>query len=139
SPVLFSEETERPAPSTVGEHKFGVHPEIVKLAQCKQHLPLSLFLYKSQKELFLKPSLTREQLIINGSKVYLIKLDQFPDESRMDYMDWTEAWGNYLEFLKARASDAVFQRWLKHYKFLSGHQELRVNFAAILRFDIEQR
>ncbi|KAF8166246.1 hypothetical protein BJ912DRAFT_1067977 [Pholiota molesta] len=90
STTLFTEEAERPAPSTVGDHKFGIHPEVVKLAQYRQHLPLSLFLYKSQKDLFMKPSLAREQHIVNGSKVYLIKMDQFPDETHMDYMDWTK-------------------------------------------------
>ncbi|KAF8199586.1 hypothetical protein BJ912DRAFT_825546, partial [Pholiota molesta] len=137
--VLFSEDVERPAPSTLGDHKFGVHPEVIKLAQNKQHLPLTLFLYKSQKELFLKPTLAREQLIVNGSKVYVIKIDQFPDEGAMDYTDWTEAWGNYMDFLQAEASDGVYRRWVNHYKFLSGHQDLRAHFPAILRFDIEQR
>ncbi|KAF8960244.1 hypothetical protein BDZ97DRAFT_1760880 [Flammula alnicola] len=139
SSVLFSEEAERPSPSTTGEHKFGVHPEVIRLAECKQHIPLSLFLAESQKLLFLKPGLSREQLILNGSKVYIIKIDQFPEESKMDPTDWMEAWANYLTFLEAEASDGVFRRWLNHFKFLSSHKDLRQNFPAILLFDIEQR
>ncbi|KAF8967911.1 hypothetical protein BDZ97DRAFT_1593232, partial [Flammula alnicola] len=139
SSVLFSEEVERPAPATTGEHKFGVHPEVIRLAEYKQHLPLSLFLAESQKILFLKPGLSREQLIHNGSKVYIIKIDQFPEESRLDPTDWMEAWANYLTFLEAEASDGVYRRWARHFKFLSSHSDLRQNFAAILSFDIEQR
>ncbi|PPR03772.1 hypothetical protein CVT26_005787 [Gymnopilus dilepis] len=136
---LFSDDAERPALSSTGDHKFGIHPEIIRLAECRLHLPLTLFLAQSQKDLFLKPNLLREHLIIKGSKTYVIRVDQFPDEERMDPTDWMEAWANYLVFLEAEASERVFLRWQKHFKFLSSQQDLRRNFPAILRFDIERR
>ncbi|PPQ83826.1 hypothetical protein CVT26_005207, partial [Gymnopilus dilepis] len=136
---LFSDDAERPALSSTGDHKSGIHPEIIHLAECRLHLPFTLFLAQSQKDLFLKLNLLREHLIIKGSKTYVIKVDQFPDEAKMDPTDWREAWANYLVFLEAEASPGVFLCWQRHFRFLSSQQNLQHNFPAILRFDIERR
>ncbi|KAF8155874.1 hypothetical protein B0H34DRAFT_675985 [Crassisporium funariophilum] len=74
-----------------------------------------------------------------NTKAYLIKVDSFPDENALDPTDWLEAWSGYLNFLEVVATSRVFLRWKSHYLFLSSQEDLRINFSAILRFDIEQR
>ncbi|KAF8152205.1 hypothetical protein B0H34DRAFT_810224 [Crassisporium funariophilum] len=135
---IFSEEKELSPVTAVGAHKFGIHPEVRKLAAAGLHVPISLFLAKSMRDIFLK-TIPREQHILGNTKTYLIKIDNFPDENLMDPTDWLEAWSGYLAFLESVASPGVFLRWKTHYRFLSGQEDLRQNFSAILRFDIEQR
>lgn len=51
-----------------------------------------------------------------------------------------EAWRNRLKFMRAvGASTGVYDRWNRHFVFLSGHENLKANFQSILMFDIEQR
>ncbi|KAF8148614.1 hypothetical protein B0H34DRAFT_679626 [Crassisporium funariophilum] len=135
---IFSKEREISPVTAVGTHKFGFHPEVRKLAMAGLHVPISLFLAKSMRDIFLK-SIPKEQHIIGNTKTYLIKVDNFPDENSIDPTDWLEAWSGYLAFLELVASQGVFLRWKTHYRFLSSQEDLRQNFAAILRFNIEQR
>ncbi|KAF8167661.1 hypothetical protein B0H34DRAFT_813996 [Crassisporium funariophilum] len=101
--LLFLEERELPPVTTVGAHKFGIHPEVRKLAASGLHVPISLFLAKSMRDIFLK-SIPKEQHIIGNTKTYLIKVENFPDENSMDPTDWLEAWSGYLTFLESVAS-----------------------------------
>ncbi|KAF8168434.1 hypothetical protein B0H34DRAFT_670602 [Crassisporium funariophilum] len=59
---IFSEDNELP-PVTVGAHRFGVHPEVKKLAVAGLHVPILLFLAKSMQDIFLK-TIPKEQHII---------------------------------------------------------------------------
>lgn len=136
--VIFSGEGELPAASLHGEHKFGIHPEVVRLAQNKQYLPLSLFLASSVCDLFLT-TIPTHRLMHDGSKIHVINVDHFPDETKLDAAEWLEAWANYKRFLQQHAVDAVFRRWDSHFNFLSSQADFRSNFPAILRFDIQYR
>lgn len=135
---LLTADLEKPAIANGGGHKFGIHPNLRDLAANRQHLPLTLFLAKSQRMMFLEqiPTITIRRA---GSKVTIIKTDHFPSENVMEPGEWMEAWGNYLIFLEAEADEAVLNRWKAHYHYLSSYEDQKIHFPAILRFDIEQR
>ncbi|KAF8157911.1 hypothetical protein B0H34DRAFT_797347 [Crassisporium funariophilum] len=123
SDLIFVEERELLPVTTVGAHKFGIHPKIRKLAAAGLHVPILLFLARSMSDIFLK-SIPKEQHIIGNTKTYLIKVDNFPDKNSMDPTDWLEAWSGYLSFLESVASPGVFLRWKSHYQFLSSQEDL---------------
>lgn len=135
---LLSANAEQVAVSNSGTHKFGIHPMLRDLALNRQHLPLTLFLARSQRMMFLE-QIPTETIRRAGSKVTIVKTDHFPSETSMDPTDWMEAWANYISFLEAEADAAVLKRWKDHYRFLSSCDDLKENFTGILRFDIEQR
>ncbi|KAF8159963.1 hypothetical protein B0H34DRAFT_674236 [Crassisporium funariophilum] len=86
SDLIFLEERELLPVTTVGAHKFGICPEIRKLAAAGLHVPISLFLARSMRDIFLK-SIPKEQHIIGNTKTYLIKVNNFPDDNSMDPTD----------------------------------------------------
>lgn len=136
--VLFTEDAEAPATSLHGEHKFGIHPEVVRLAKHRQYIPLSLFLADSIRDLFLE-KIPTERLAHDGSKIQVIDVSHFRDESKLDVAEWMEAWASYKRFLRQYSSDSVYLRWERHFDFLSSQADFRANFPAILRFDIRYR
>jgi hypothetical protein len=139
---LFSEERERAATSTTRSREISFHPCLVTLASNDQHIPLTLFLTSSLRKLNLEYNNieTKNIRLSSGTKVTVIKTDGFPDEATMEPADWMEAWRNRLKFMvNVGAGTTVYDRWNKHFIFLSSHENLKLNFPSILKFDIEQR
>ncbi|KAF8059300.1 hypothetical protein FPV67DRAFT_1426747 [Lyophyllum atratum] len=140
--ALFSEEGEKPATATSTSREVAFHPCLLTLASHKQHIPLPLFLTSSLRRLNLDYNNieTKNIRLENNAKLTVIKTNSFPDEASMEPADWMEAWRNRLKFMKVvGASTGVYERWNRHFVFLSGHENLKANFQSILMFDIEQR
>lgn len=138
SSLLFSEEAEEVLTDSFGPKPYKLHHDIQRLVELRVYLPISLFLNKSISDISLT-SIPRETIVVKGTKSHVIRVDFFPDERKLDPTDWIEAWVNYLEFFRVVASPAVFSRWERHYKVLSSKENFRLNFTAILRFDIRYR
>jgi hypothetical protein len=57
----------------------------------------------------------------------------------LDVADWHEAWNHYTVFLDTYHDAHSAKRWHDHYLFLAKQDNFKLNFSAILKFDIEQR
>ncbi|KAF8064202.1 hypothetical protein FPV67DRAFT_1398580, partial [Lyophyllum atratum] len=138
--VLFSASDERPSSSKTGSG-YGIHPFILELARNKIPIPLTLFTSASTNRLHREATSIKQisAYSANGTKTHVMDVSQFPDQNLMDIADWHEAWSRYKTFHTKHSDAAVSARWHAHYDFLAGQDNFRANFAAILKFDIEER
>ncbi|KAF9467015.1 hypothetical protein BDZ94DRAFT_1133559, partial [Collybia nuda] len=138
---LFSTNDELPASSSSHDPGYFVHPFIVRLAENKLHIPLTLFTSKSTNRLFKETTTIKQTTTFNptGVKCHIIDLSHFPDEDSLDIADWHESWNRYKNFQRIYCVPKIATRWENHYAFLSKHDDFRTHFPAILKFDIQQR
>jgi hypothetical protein len=137
--IIFSASKEQ---SSQGYNHYEIHEGILDLARNSCHIPLTLFTATSTKILFTQDSTIKKIQAYHrktGAKLRLIDLGEFPKEADMDISDWHEAWNRFAYFIEKHADASVQQRWNEHYRFLAGQDDFKINFPAILRFDIEQR
>jgi hypothetical protein len=141
SRILFSASHELPALSSSSDFSYGIHPFIVALAKNKVHLPLTLFTSNSTRKLHTETTSLKQNTVYNslGIKCHILDLAQFSEEPKIDIVDWHEGWQRYLVFLDTHCEIEIATRWRDHYHFLSAHDDFRINFPALLQFDIEER
>jgi hypothetical protein len=141
SKILFSTSHELPALSSSTDFSYGIHPFIITLAKNKVHIPLTLFTSHSTRKLHTETTSLKQNTVYNssGSKCHILDLSQFPEELKMDSIDWHESWQRYMVFQGTYCDPEVAARWKEHYLFLSAHDDFRLHFPAVLLFDIAER
>lgn len=142
---LFSSEAESQDIPSIGNFDFGPHPLMVNRVEHRMHAPLSMFTNEAIRRMHIGippiPVITKHVPRDDGTtqKIQIHDIAAFKPEERLDFDEWTEGSKGWLKFLKTRADPAVYERWLGHEDFLTSQPNIRRNFPAILRFDIEQR
>jgi hypothetical protein len=141
SKILFSASHELPALSSSIDFSYGIHPFIVTLAKNKVHIPLTLFTSNATRRLHTEATSLKQNTVYNSSgvKCHILDLSQFPEELKIESVEWHEAWQRYMTFQDTYSDTEVATRWREHYLLLSAHDDFRINFPAILRFDIAER
>lgn len=141
SKILFSVSNELPTLPSSTDFSYGIHPFIIALTKNKVHIPLTLFTSQSTRKLHIETTSLKQNTVYNssGSKCHILDLSQFPKESKMDTIDWHKSWQRYMIFQEIHCDLEVSARWKEHYLFLSGHDDFRLHFSAILSFDIAER
>jgi len=140
SRILFLASHELPALSSSSDFSYSIHPFIVTLAKNKVHLPLTLFTSNSTRKLHTETTSLKQNMVYNslGIKCHILNLTQFPEEAKIDIVEWHEGWQWYLVFLDTHCEIEIATRWRDHYHFLSAHNDFHINFPALLQFDIEE-
>jgi len=136
--ILFSTSHELPTLSSLMDFSFSIHPFIITLAKNKVHIPLTLFTLHSTKKLHTETTSLKQNTVYNssGTICHILNLSQFPEEHKMDSIDWHEAWQCYMVFQESHCDSEVVSRWKDHYLFLSAHDDFQLHFPAILLFDV---
>jgi len=102
----------------------------------------SLFTTTATNTLHTNEASIPQKTVINrltSLKRHIIDIKYFQGEDCMDIGDWHEAWTRYLRFVETHGDKDSAIRWKKHHEFLAEQDNLKHNFAAILKFDIETR
>ncbi|CAA7271031.1 unnamed protein product [Cyclocybe aegerita] len=141
TPILIYSVANESAASTSHSSGYGIHPYLVTLANNGFHLPLTLFTTASTNRLHTNEATIVHKPVFNraGVKRHIMDVSHFPIEGDMDVADWHEAWNRYLVFVGVHGEADISKRWKEHFSFLSGQDNFKLNFPAILRFDIEIR
>ncbi|KAF8220545.1 hypothetical protein L208DRAFT_1333210 [Tricholoma matsutake] len=141
SKILFSASHELPALSSSSDSSYGIHPFIVALAKNKVHLLLTLFMLNATQKLHTETTSLKQNTVYNalGIKCHILDLSQFPEESKIDIVEWHKGWQWYLIFLDPHCDIKIATRWREHYLFLSTHDDFCLNFPVILQFDIAEQ
>ena len=140
--LLFSVTNETTSATPAFNSGYGIHPFIISLAENGSHIPLSLFTTSATNTLHTSEASIPQKTVINrltGLKRHIIDIKFFQGEDSMDIGDWHEAWTRYLRFVEMHGDKDSAIRWKKHHEFLAEQDNLKRNFAAILKFDIETR
>ena len=74
----------------------------------------------------------------SGVKCHILDLSQFPEELKVDSVEWHEAWQCCMMFQDTYSDMEVATRWREHYLLLSAHDDFHLNFPVILQFDIAE-
>ncbi|KIJ90388.1 hypothetical protein K443DRAFT_116669 [Laccaria amethystina LaAM-08-1] len=140
--LLFSITNETISATPTSNTGYGIHPFIISLAENGSHIPLSLFTTSATNLLHTSEASIPQKSVINrltGLKRHIIDIKYFQGEDSMDIGDWHEAWTRYHRFVETHGDKDSVIRWKKHHEFLAEQDNLKRNFAAILKFDIETR
>jgi len=141
--LLFSVANETAASSSQSSDNFAVHPFILNLASKGFHVPLTLFTTEATKTFFTREAFISHKPVFSrsttGTKCHIMDITAFPAEKDMDIGDWHEAWTRYQLFVEAHSETSIAARWKNHFQFLLGQDHFKLNFPAILQFDIEMR
>lgn len=122
------------------------------LFQDGRHLPLSLFLASSIKEINLQPTsfLHKSPSLVTGKNMQFIKTDdpRIPKEASLSASEWSEAAMRWLIFLAKpfadgvpKVSHEVLARWQNHVEMIRSHPMFHqsVIFRALRAHDIAER
>lgn len=140
--LLFSVTNETTSTFSSSNTGYGIHPFIISLAENGSHIPLSLFTTSATNTLHTSEASIPQKTVINrltSLKRHIIDIKFFQGEDSMDIGDWHEAWTRYHRFVETHGDKDSAIRWKKHHEFLAEQDNLKRNFAAILKFDIEIR
>lgn len=140
--LLFSVTNETTSAVSNSNTGYGIHPFIISLAENGSHIPLSLFTTAATNTLHTSEASIPQKTVINrltSLKRHIIDIKYFQGEDSMDIGDWHEAWTRYHRFVETHGDKDSALRWKKHHEFLAEQDNLKRNFAAILKFDIETR
>lgn len=134
SEILFSTSHELPALSSSIDFSYGIHSFIITLAKNKVHIPLTLFTSNATRRLHTEATSLKQNTVYNSSgvKCHILDLSQFPEELKIESVEWHEAWQHYMMFQDTYSDVEVTTRWREHYLLLSAHDDFHLNFPAIL-------
>jgi hypothetical protein len=130
--VLYSSADERPIESRVSA-SFRIHPDLITLAEAKQHIPLSMFTSSSTEKLWRDCASLRNKKINlpTGSKITIIATSQFPNENDIEIPEFHEAYQNLLILYKAHSDKQFCSHFENHYRFIALHNHFAKNFRAL--------
>ena len=82
----------------------------------------------------------KQNTVYNSSSVkcHILDLSQFPEELKVDSVEWHEAWQRCMMFQDTYSDMEVATRWREHYLLLSAHDDFHLSFPVILQFDIAE-
>jgi len=129
--------------TTTGFSTSQVHDESAQelraLWNCARHIPLQAFTTSNAGKLARHTFHKTMTVTVDAGKKTVLDVSAFGNEEQISLADFFDGWRGYLEFVKPRCDTIVWNSLSRYFRLLTENPLFENSFAAILKFDIEQR
>lgn len=125
----------------VADNKFELNPttipnSILALANYKLPIPLSLLTTKTLRQIRANVGLKTIKITSgNGVGKVVLDVNQFPVEESLTYVDFLQAYKNWLSIINSTADPALALGWYQHYDLMMEEEDGAATFPAWYRAD----